>query len=155
MAETVPVAEGGKGSGEANARRHLVPHHPAHHAGRFHELVHGRATTGHTHPARSAPTDASTALTRAMEVESVPESWHSGLQFIMMHESGGRVDARNHASSARGLFQLTAANYHLNPHGAHSFGNAVEEAQGGIHYIEERYGTVDNAVAHWRYRHTY
>jgi len=50
----------------------------------------------------------------------------------MARESGGRVHAKDLVHSARGLFQLTAANYHLNPHGAASFGNAVEEARGGI-----------------------
>jgi SLT domain-containing protein len=37
----------------------------------------------------------------------------------------------------------------LNPNGTQSFGNAVEEAQGGIRYIQQRYGTADNAVAFW------
>ncbi len=36
-----------------------------------------------------------------------------------------------------------------------SFGNAVEEAQGGIRYIQQRYGTADNAVAFWRQHHWY
>ena len=185
MAETVPIGTNGpETANEAGAtpRRHHAPAHaPGHppehvsehapphvreHA--FHHLVHTHPVTHtaararfHPHGAaepvhRGHPTvSASAALTQAMSAEAVPQSWHPGLQFIMMQESGGRVDVRNPASSARGLFQLTAANYHLNPHGAHSFGNAVEEAQGGIRYIEERYGTVDNAVAHWRYRHTY
>jgi SLT domain-containing protein len=73
----------------------------------------------------------------------------------MAQESAGTVDARNPVHSARGLFQLTAANYHLNPNGARSFGNAVEEAQGGIRYIEQRYGSADNAVAFWRQHHWY
>ena len=46
----------------------------------------------------------------------------------MAQESGGQVNVQNPVHSARGLFQLTAANYHLNPNGAGSFGNAVEEA---------------------------
>jgi SLT domain-containing protein len=67
----------------------------------------------------------------------------------MAQESSGQVNAHNPFHSARGLFQLTAANYHYNPHGAASFGNGVEEAQGGIRYIRARYGTIDNAVAFW------
>jgi SLT domain-containing protein len=54
-----------------------------------------------------------------------------------------------------GLYQLTAANYHFNPHGAASFGNAVEEAQGGIRYIKQRYGTADNAATFWQSHHWY
>jgi len=99
------------------------------------------------------PSDA--ALQRAMALEGVPASWKSGLGFIMAQESGGQVNAKNPVHSARGLFQLTAANYHLNPHGAASFGNAVEEAQGGIRYVQQRYGTADNAVAFWRSHHWY
>ena len=61
----------------------------------------------------------------------------------------------NPVHSARGLYQLTAANYHYNPNGAASFGNAVEEAQGGIRYIRARYGTADKAVAFWKQHHWY
>jgi hypothetical protein len=92
---------------------------------------------------------------QAMRLEGVPESWQEGLRFITAKESSGKVDARNPVHSARGLFQLTAANYHLNPHGAASFGNAVEEAQGGIRYIQQRYGTADNAVAFWQQHRWY
>ena len=46
--------------------------------------------------------------------------------------SSGQIDARNPIHSARGLFQLTRVTYHLNPDGEASFGNGVEEAQGGI-----------------------
>lgn len=95
------------------------------------------------------------ALKQAIALEGVPPSWHAGLQFIVAQESDGRVGVQNPTHSARGLFQLTAAQYHLNPNGAQSFGNAVEEAQGGIRYIKQRYGTVDNAVAFWRQHHWY
>jgi len=106
-------------------------------------------------PASAVPATADAALTQAMTLEGVPAAWQPGLHFIMAQESGGQVDARNPVHSARGLFQLTAANYHLNPHGAASFGNAVEEAQGGIRYIEQHYGTADNAVAFWQQHHWY
>ncbi len=85
-----------------------------------------------------------------MAKENVPESWEQGLTFIIAHESSGKVGASNHTDSARGLFQLTRASYHLNPNGAASFGNAVEEAQGGIRYINQRYQTADNAVQFWQ-----
>ena len=90
-----------------------------------------------------------------MTLEGVPQTWQSSLRFIMAQESGGQVNAQNPVHSARGLFQLTAAQYHLNPNGARSFGNAVEEAQGGIRYIQQRYGTADNTVAFWRQHHWY
>jgi len=101
------------------------------------------------------PAPSNAALQQAMDIEGVPQSWQSGLQFIMAQESTGKVDARNPVHSARGLFQLTRANYHLNPNGVRSFGNAIEEAQGGIRYIQQRYGTADKAVAFWRQHRWY
>ena len=106
-------------------------------------------------PTSMIPAQSDAALSQAMTLEGVPQSWQSGLRFIMAQESGGRVDVKNPVHSARGLFQLTAANYHLNPNGARSFGNAVEEAQGGIRYIQQRYGSADKAVEFWRQRHWY
>jgi hypothetical protein len=106
-------------------------------------------------PASILPAQSDAALQRAMTIEGVPQSWRPGLQFIMAQESAGQVDVRNPVHSARGLYQLTRANYHLNPNGERSFGNAVEEAQGGIRYIQQRYGTADNAVAFWRQHRWY
>ncbi len=85
-------------------------------------------------PTSMIPAQSDAALSQAMTLEGVPQSWQASLRFIMAQESGGRVGVKNPIHSARGLFQLTAANYHLNPNGARSFGNAVEEAQGGIRY---------------------
>lgn len=85
-----------------------------------------------------------------MTKEAVPPSWEPSLRFIMDRESSGRVGVQNKVDTARGLFQLTAASYHLNPRGAASFGNSVEEAQGGIRYIQQRYQTADNAAAFWQ-----
>jgi hypothetical protein len=109
-------------------------------------------------PAKQAatPPGASvSALSHAMALEGVPASWQPGLTFIMAQESGGKVNAQSPVHSARGLYQLTAANYHYNPKGAASFGNAVEEAQGGIRYIRARYGSADNAVAFWQQHRWY
>jgi len=101
--------------------------------------------------AKASPGD----LQQAMQRENVPSSWQDHLQFIMSKESGGNVGAASPYHSARGLFQLTAANYHFNPNGARSFGDAVEEAQGGIRYIKDRYGTAENAVQFWQQHHWY
>jgi hypothetical protein len=117
-------------------------------------LAVARATRSEN-PTSMIPAQSDAALSQAMTLEGVPESWQSSLRFIMAQESGGRVDVKNPVHSARGLFQLTAANYHLNPNGARSFGNAVEEAQGGIRYIQQRYGSADKAVEFWRQRHWY
>jgi hypothetical protein len=99
-------------------------------------------------PVRTMAADG--ALTHAMVLENVSTSWNDSLRFIMEKESRGQVGLQNPNSSARGLFQLTASNYYLNPNGAASFGNGVEEAQGGIRYIKQRYGTADQAMSHWQ-----
>ena len=118
----------------------------------------------HTKPAKPklTPHDPSTipaaslqALKKAMTLEHVPDSEFSDLAWIMAHESGGIVDAKNPHSTARGLFQLLKAQYDLNPNGEKSFGNAVEECQGGIRYIVHRYKTAAQAREFWEKHHWY
>ena len=96
------------------------------------------------------PADVQAALRSAMNLEQVDASQFADLLWIMAQESGGVVDARNSKSTARGLYQLLAAQYGLNPHGEKSFGNAVEECQGGIHYIMGRYHSASAAKAFWK-----
>jgi hypothetical protein len=114
-----------------------------------------KPTTAPEKPTISLPAESVHALSQAMTHEGVPASWQPSLAYIMAQESGGRVGVHSPIHSARGLYQLTAANYHYNPNGAASFGNAVEEAQGGIRYIRARYGTADNAAAFWRQHQWY
>ncbi len=90
-----------------------------------------------------------------MRLEGAPATEFNDLLWIMAQESGGVVDIRNSSSTARGLFQLLANQYSLNPRGAQSFGNAVEESQGGIHYIMGRYKTAQAARAFWQKHHWY
>ena len=151
---TTPSAKAGGASLPAAADRPHAPHHPggarhpAHHAGHSFERLVGGAS--HRHAARaSLPAAVTGALQTAIAKEGVPATWQAPLQFIIGQESNGQVGATNHADSARGLFQLTQASYHFNPHGSRSFGNPVEEAQGGIRYIQQRYATADNAAQFW------
>jgi hypothetical protein len=123
--------------------------------GAIHHAVARVPTVAPARPAATVPGASINALSQAMALEGVPASWQPSLTFIMTQESGGRVGVQSPVHSARGLYQLTAANYHYNPRGAASFGNAVEEAQGGIRYIRARYGTADKAVAHWHQHHWY
>jgi hypothetical protein len=134
------------------------PHpRPVHHAHHHHgHKGAGHRASFHTHVAHAAAhipavsAVAGKAITDAIAKENVPSSWRSSLLYIMARESSGVVGVVNHVDSARGLFQLTQPNYHLNPHGAASFGNATEEAQGGIRYIRQRYQTADNAARFWQ-----
>lgn len=113
------------------------------------KLGHSERTPG------SVPAASQFALREAMRLESVSPREFDDLLWIMAQESGGRVDARNGASTARGLFQLLRGQYDLNPHGEQSFGNAIEECQGGIHYIMGRYHSASAAKAFWQTHHWY
>ena len=124
-------------------------------SGSVHRAVVRVPAASHAKSTAILPASATSALDQAMAKESVPASWQPSLAFIMAQESGGKVGAQSPIHSARGLYQLTAANYHYNPNGSASFGNAVEEAQGGIRYIRARYGTADNAASFWRRNHWY
>ena len=153
----------------ATAAQRPVSHHArTQPAASFQHVLHQAAVAHQMHRvvarAPAAPTVAAPktctavsldALNKAMAREGVPASWQPDLAFIMAQESEGKVDAKSPIHSARGLYQLTAANYHHNPRGAASFGNAVEEAQGGIRYIRARYGTAENAAAFWRQHRWY
>ena len=101
------------------------------------------------------PADVQQALRTAMGLEHVPAEEFDDLLWIMAQESSGVVDAHNPSSSARGLFQLLDAQDDLNPNGARSFGNAVEECQGGIAYIMGRYHTAAAARRFWEMHHWY
>ncbi|WP_322062847.1 hypothetical protein [Paraburkholderia sp. J63] len=106
-------------------------------------------------PANVVPFHVQSALRDAMRAENVSESDFHDLLWIMAQESAGVVNAQNGTSTARGLFQLLAAQYSLNPRGAASFGNAQEECQGGIRYIYGRYHSAHAAKVFWQSHHWY
>src|SRR5205807_2362474 len=99
-----------------NAAHGSSAHHPHHYGPNYKRhtgLHHGSTAAG-------MPEEAEQALSRAMALERVPQTWEAGLRFLMLRESGARSDVANPASSARGLFQLTRSNYYLNPRGVSS-----------------------------------
>jgi hypothetical protein len=175
MADAITLGQTAGGA-SAETAGHRTHHHAHAQSSSFQQVMlralRGEAATGRAHngvlqavarvpaatpakPVATAPGTAADALGQAMTQEGVPASWHVGLAYIMTRESGGKVDAHSPVHSARGLYQLTAANYHYNPQGVASFGNAVEEAQGGIRYIRARYGTANKAVEFWNQHHWY
>ena len=112
----------------------------------------------------------------------LPEEWASnpGLINILRRESGGRVGVPNYTygarandpsqwasvhdelrngvrttrSSATGLGQLLLGNVdRYYPSGRAGIGNPVEEAAGMMRYIQDRYGTPDNAWARYNTLH--
>jgi len=133
----------------------LTKHNARHtyHAQKTHtKLVKPKRTS---HDPSSISAESLQALKKAITLEHIPESEFSDLAWIMAQESGGVVDAKNPHSTARGLFQLLKAQYDLNPNGVKSFGNAVEECQGGIRYIVHRYKTAAQAREFWEKHHWY
>jgi hypothetical protein len=153
----MPTPDPTLAASHAHAMRAARHHRTPHRKGGFYAALarHHAASHWTEKPARVIPPRVEAALDTAIGREGVPAAWHDGLSFIVAQESSGQVDARNPHDEARGLFQLTSASYHYNPHGAASFGNAEEEAQGGIRYIRQRYGTADAAAAFWRSHHWY
>ncbi|WP_175050932.1 aggregation-promoting factor C-terminal-like domain-containing protein [Paraburkholderia sediminicola] len=101
----------------------------------------------------AVPTTSQNALRKAMAVEGVALTQFNDLLWLMAQESGGMVDARNEKLCARGMYQLLPPQYELNPNGEKSFGNAVEECQGGIRYILGRYHTAASARLVWEANH--
>jgi hypothetical protein len=120
---------------------------------------HGTSNKGHTkgqaRPVSVVPPAVQNALRDAIKAEKKPETDFDALLWIMAQESAGVVNARNTKSTARGLFQLLHAQYSLNPRGEASFGNALEECQGGIRYIYGRYHTAYAAKGFWQRHHWY
>lgn len=106
-------------------------------------------------PTAVVPLYVQSALRDAIRLERISAADYDDLLWILARESSGIVDNRNYSSSARGLFQLLRAQYDLNPHGEKSFGNAVEECQGGIRYIYGRYHSARAARAFWEKHHWY
>ncbi|NMM02319.1 hypothetical protein HHL24_30890 [Paraburkholderia sp. RP-4-7] len=103
----------------------------------------------------AVPTTSQNALRKAMGIEGVPLTQFNDLLWLMAQESSGVVDVRNGKSSARGLYQLLRTQYELNPNGEKSFGNPVEECQGGIRYVLGRYHTAASARLFWEKHHWY
>lgn len=120
-----------------------------------HKLSVHAKTGWHAKDISVVPVAVQGALRKAMILEGVPDASFGDLLWIMAQESTGVVNARNPASSARGLYQLLRPQYVLNPHGEKSFGNPVEECQGGIRYIMGRYHSASNAKSFWEKHHWY
>jgi SLT domain-containing protein len=106
-------------------------------------------------PLSTVPATVQLALRDAMKLEQVPSEQFNDLLWIIYHESRGQAGVKNPKSTARGLFQLLKAQYCLNPNGEKSFGNAVEECQGGIRYVVSRYRNAHAARQFWEKHNWY
>ncbi len=85
-------------------------------------------------------------------------SEYDDLAWILAQEPTGVPGIQNMSgsSTASGLFQTTAANRQaFYPRGETSVGSAIEEARGGIRYIEQNYGSAAAARRFWEEHHWY
>lgn len=129
--------------------------HAAHTSTHSHHRIKAKKHEWKEKSVGTVPLGSQLALREAMKVEGKSSADFNDLLWIMTQESSGIVNARNGSSTARGLFQLLRAQYNLNPNGEASFGNAVEECQGGIRYIYGRYHAASRARAFWKSHHWY
>jgi hypothetical protein len=131
-----------------NAPRHVR------HAHKHYHVKNAKSKWVEKEPAH-VPMPSQSALREAMKIMDIPPTQFDDLLWIMAQESEVVINKRNGESTARGLFQLLQMQYDLNPNGEKSFGNAVEECQGGIHYIMGRYHSAATAKAFWLKHHWY
>lgn len=73
---------------------------------------------------------------------------NSARDFIIRHESGGNPNAVNPSSGARGLYQCNP-NFHSCP----AVGDVAGQHAWGQKYVNERYGSWQNAYAFWTANH--
>ena len=72
------------------------------------------------------------------------DQWNA-LDWIIQHESGWNPQAKNPTSSAYGLFQFLSGTQRQYGYGR----DVISQAQGGMRYIGDRYGTPTAAKAFW------
>jgi uncharacterized protein YjiK len=134
-----------KVSSQTRKRKHHHPHRPT---------KSKKADWQEKDPSNITPI-VKNALREAMQLEQISLVEYDDFLWIIAQESGGIVGVRNGKSTARGLFQLLRAQYGLNPNGERAFGIAVEECQGGIHYVIGRYRSAAAAKRFWQQHHWY
>jgi tape measure domain-containing protein len=82
------------------------------------------------------------------------EAQFPSLNYIINHESGWNVRARNPSSGAYGLGQALPASK-MRPFGADYLTSANTQLRWLMSYIGSRYGNPNNAAAFWRAHHWY
>jgi tape measure domain-containing protein len=82
------------------------------------------------------------------------EAQFPSLDYIVNHESGWNVRARNPSSGAYGLGQALPASK-MRPFGADYLTSANTQLRWMMSYIGSRYGNPNNAAAFWRAHHWY
>ena len=93
-----------------------------------------------------------------VEIESLTKV-HGGMgadaRWIMMHESGGRTNARNPHSSAFGAFQMIKANRKHYMGADWQSTDLNKQYAAATKYVNQRYGGWHGARVFWQRHHWY
>ena len=76
-------------------------------------------------------------------------------RWIMQHESGGNPRAQNPHSTAYGAFQMLRATRKQYMGANWQSSDLGQQYQGASRYVQDRYGSWDNAKAFWQSHHWY
>jgi hypothetical protein len=79
----------------------------------------------------------------------------SAEQFIILHESGGRPDARNPHSTAFGIGQLLEKQRRHYLGDDYATTDCAKQLGAFRAYVRDRYGTAEDAETFWRVHHWY
>ena len=79
----------------------------------------------------------------------------SSARWIMQHESGGNPNAKNPHSTAFGAFQMLKATRKQYMGADWQSHDLSKQYAGASKYVQQRYGSWDNAKSFWQRHHWY
>ncbi|MFE7562254.1 transglycosylase SLT domain-containing protein [Kitasatospora sp. NPDC057500] len=100
------------------------------------------------------PATASAATPQAIAAQIVPANQLSSFNQIIAHESSWNVTAVNPSSGAYGLAQALPGSK-MATHGADWKTNPTTQIRWALDYMNDRYGSPNNAWAFWQTHHWY
>ncbi|MFF8774905.1 transglycosylase SLT domain-containing protein [Kitasatospora sp. NPDC015120] len=100
------------------------------------------------------PATASAATPQSIAAQIVPANQLNSFSQIIAHESSWNVTAVNPSSGAYGLAQALPGSK-MASHGADWKTNPTTQIRWALDYMNERYGSPNNAWAFWQTHHWY
>ncbi|MFE2106113.1 transglycosylase SLT domain-containing protein [Kitasatospora sp. NPDC059463] len=100
------------------------------------------------------PATASAATPQTIAAQIVPANQLNSFSQIIAHESSWNVTAVNPSSGAYGLAQALPGSK-MASHGADWKTNPTTQIRWALDYMNERYGSPNNAWAFWQTHHWY
>ncbi|MFB7474460.1 transglycosylase SLT domain-containing protein [Kitasatospora sp. NPDC056184] len=100
------------------------------------------------------PATASAATPQSIAAQIVPANQLNSFSQIIAHESSWNVTATNPSSGAYGLAQALPGSK-MATHGADWKTNPTTQIRWALDYMNDRYGSPNNAWAFWQTHHWY